>query len=78
MELPTAINVRADLCRLARFAANISDSHSCFIFLPSRLLKTMSGSGAGSHLCPITSNSAASILLAPMCSRIAVCPLTVD
>ena len=27
--------IRKDLCRLAKFGANISDSHSCFIFLPS-------------------------------------------
>ena len=26
--------IRKDLCRLARFGANISDSYSCFIFLP--------------------------------------------
>jgi hypothetical protein len=31
--------VRADLCRLARFGANISDAHSCFIFLPAKLLR---------------------------------------
>ncbi len=29
--------IRQDLCRLARFGANISDAHSCFIFLPSLL-----------------------------------------
>lgn len=33
------INIKADLCRLARFGANISDSHSCFIFLPSRIVR---------------------------------------
>jgi len=30
--------IRADLCRLARFGANIADAHSCFIFLPRELL----------------------------------------
>lgn len=30
--------IRADLCRLARFGANIADAHSCFIFLPHRFL----------------------------------------
>ena len=33
---PDAASVlRRDLCRLARFGANLSDAHSCFIFLPS-------------------------------------------
>ncbi len=39
IELKSPINIKADLCRLARFGANISDSHSCFIFLPSRFLR---------------------------------------
>ena len=38
MNSSATINIKADLCRLARFGANISDSHSCFIFLPSRVL----------------------------------------
>ncbi|MCB0335560.1 MAG: hypothetical protein KDD62_04620, partial [Bdellovibrionales bacterium] len=28
------ITLRESLCRLARFGANITDSHSCFVFLP--------------------------------------------
>ncbi len=30
--------LRGDLCRLAQFGANISDAHSCFIFLPHQLV----------------------------------------
>lgn len=44
-------NLRQDLCRLARFGANISDAHSCLIFLPCGLLNAgMPGSRADSHL----------------------------
>ncbi|MBX7137394.1 MAG: hypothetical protein K1X83_05370 [Oligoflexia bacterium] len=31
--------MKRDLCRLARFGANISDAHSCFIFLPEEYLE---------------------------------------
>ena len=34
------IDLRSNLCRLARFGANISDAHSCFIFLPLALFET--------------------------------------
>ncbi|RMG42595.1 MAG: GAF domain-containing protein [Candidatus Dadabacteria bacterium] len=33
------LGLKKDLCRLARFGANISDAHSCLIFLPSSLFK---------------------------------------
>ncbi len=36
------VKVFADLCRLSRFGANISDAHSCFIFLPSQVLSALS------------------------------------
>ena len=29
--------IRRDLCRLARFGANISDAYSCFVFLPAHI-----------------------------------------
>lgn len=32
------VGIKRDLCRLARFGANLSDAHSCFIFLPADLL----------------------------------------
>jgi len=35
------VKVNCDLQRLARFGANISDAHSCFIFLPAELLTTL-------------------------------------
>lgn len=34
---PVELDLKRDLCRLARFGANVSDAHSCFIFLPSSL-----------------------------------------
>ena len=37
--------LRADLCRLARFGANIADAHSCFIFVPGRVLGSKSARG---------------------------------
>ncbi len=40
--------VKRDLCRLARFGANLSDSHSCFIFLPANILLD-SSSSLGAH-----------------------------
>ena len=33
------IDLRSNLCRLARFGANISDAHSCFIILPGTLFE---------------------------------------
>ncbi len=36
--------LRGDLCRLARFGANIADAHSCFIFVPRSVLQS---GGAG-------------------------------
>ena len=36
--------LRTTLCRLARFGANITDSHSCFIFLPPAFLNRQSSS----------------------------------
>jgi hypothetical protein len=38
------IDIRRDLCRLARFGANISDSHSCFIFVPPCFLDPITSS----------------------------------
>lgn len=35
----SGFSLRRDLSRLARFGANLSDAHSCFIFLPSELLR---------------------------------------
>ncbi len=32
--------LKSDLCRLARFGANITDAHSCLIFLPHRLFRS--------------------------------------
>lgn len=34
-----AKKLRQDLCRLARFGANVADAHSCFIFLPQTMLR---------------------------------------
>lgn len=46
-ETPTAAQVlRSDLARLARFGANITDAHSCFIFLPRRLIASSSAADA--------------------------------
>lgn len=47
--------IRADLCRLARFGANIADAHSCFLFLPRAFLGSdgltaQPGGGAGDAL----------------------------
>ncbi len=48
--------LRSDLARLARFGANVSDSHSCFIFLPSgvssRLVHLNAGQGASGITAP--------------------------
>ncbi len=41
--------IRRDLCRLARFGANISDAHSCFILLPSFVFSTP-GSSSGARV----------------------------
>lgn len=39
MEITSTIDLYSDLSRLARFGANITDAFSCFIFLPSQLIK---------------------------------------
>ncbi len=38
-ELSFEFGLKRDLCRLARFGANLSDAHSCFIFLPSKIFE---------------------------------------
>lgn len=35
------VRVRCDLHRLSRFGANLSDAHSCFVFLPAETLATL-------------------------------------
>jgi hypothetical protein len=41
--------LRADLARLARFGANIADAHSCFIFLPRRLVLSAAESATSAN-----------------------------
>ncbi|MCB0332722.1 MAG: GAF domain-containing protein [Bdellovibrionales bacterium] len=43
----TSRKLRNDLCRLARFGANLTDAYSCFIFLPHHLLSTTGSSPEG-------------------------------
>lgn len=41
------LGLKKDLCRLARFGANLSDAHSCFIFLPSQTFEQSSSLPGG-------------------------------
>lgn len=41
------LGLKKDLCRLARFGANLSDAHSCFIFLPSQMFEQNAASSVG-------------------------------
>jgi len=47
------ISLRKDLCRLARFGANISDAYSCFIFLPTWVLSLKKSQKGESDLLKI-------------------------
>lgn len=43
----TYVDVSSDLCRLARFGANIADAHSCFIFMPRSIFLIQDEDAAG-------------------------------
>ncbi|MCO6431242.1 MAG: GAF domain-containing protein [Deltaproteobacteria bacterium] len=45
----STVNLRDDLCRLARFGANITDAFGCFILLPHSIVAAPDASGSGSH-----------------------------
>jgi len=44
LDLSFEVGLRRDLCRLARFGANLADAHSCFIFLPEVVLSNRESS----------------------------------
>lgn len=44
------VNLKRDLCRMARFGANITDSHSCFIFLPPHIVEPEGSTSSNSQV----------------------------
>lgn len=50
LRLGSEFDLRSDLARLARFGANLSDSHSCLIFLPTSCLALIDHCAVGEEL----------------------------